>query len=70
MASTSSPTLTLDESPKAMAGKFPFFTNKTATSYIRSRPTIVAGVTEPSANSTVIVPEVIALSITWLLVMM
>ena len=70
IASTSSPTLILEESPSAIAGKLPFFTCKTAMSYMRSRPTIVAAISLPSANSTLIVPLVAAASTTWLLVMM
>ena len=42
IARTESPTLTFDESPIAMVGRFPVLIERTAKSYIGSRPTIVA----------------------------
>ena len=42
IARTGSPTLSLDESHKVMAGRFPICTLSTARSYPGSRPTIVA----------------------------
>ena len=64
IATTDSPTLTLDESPTVTIGRFPRLILRTARSYAMSRPTICAETVSPLRSSTVIAPLVAAVAIT------